>query len=191
MGVNANLRIILLANDVSVAETDDAVLWQKVLAEINAPQGVKRSVLASLPVGHSEALEKFASELGVSAEMLQGACSPSERPPYITLDAHCFAAFRNNFPLTGPNAVSGAVLAGTLLVLWGRQRQIEQISNQNIQQVLATVGAESLSINRSLRRCVWLQLRDGALRLNPAEISRAEAVARAFCTKATITEAIS
>ena len=34
MTVKANLRMVLLANDVTVAETDDTTLWQHTLATI-------------------------------------------------------------------------------------------------------------------------------------------------------------
>ena len=41
MTVKANLRIVLLANDVTVAETDDAALWQHTLAAITGEGGTE------------------------------------------------------------------------------------------------------------------------------------------------------
>jgi hypothetical protein len=194
MSITATLKVVLLANEVPVAESEDAALWQHVLGRINGtfsshtPGG-----LVSDAGGTSDAPEKqsgsgdpvaaFASQLGVNATKVLGACSPKATKPYLHLDAHFWAAFRTNFSSTGRNAVSGTVLAATLLVLWRPHAGIERITSSDVQGVLETVNGDSSTIARSVQRCSWLQLRDDQIQLNPAEIARAELIARAFCLK--------
>jgi hypothetical protein len=190
MAITATLKIVLYANEVPVAESEDAALWHKALGAIN---GLKPSdnqqALGSLdiqgiiPSNASDAVIKFADKLEISPDKVEGALAPQLEPSYIHLDAHTWVAFRQLVPVTGPNAVSPATLAATALVLWGRHAGIDGIGTSDVIRVLEELGIETKNVPRSLRRCNWLQLRGEQIRLNPAELLQAEAVLKAFCLK--------
>src|SRR6266446_2799976 len=113
----AELRIILKAGDTEVAESTDPKLWQKTLAEITGVElpAVPSSALGNPPTlrhenatGSVEPIQRFATEVGVSRDVLLGACSPAATAPYIHLDAHCWEALKRNTPIKGRGSVSAS-----------------------------------------------------------------------------------
>lgn len=198
MAVTAKLKIQLLANDVLVAESEDAALWQKVLAKMQGQRGisdpeedgdlesetpaVRRRVR---PSAGSGGVSGLAAELGIEEDLVVGACEPSSEAPYIHLDSHCWEALKQNTPPRGAKAVSAINLAGTLLCLWFRHAKIDGRPTQaQAKAVLATIGVQEANPTRALTNCEWLQSRGGgSIQINPARMSRAIAVARAFCSQ--------
>lgn len=218
MSVKARLRILLLANEVLVAETDDEALWQEMLGRIAAdpdrdprlgryaatgdagpgretdpqPAGSSSPVAAVPPVkaastgsvalaAGGEPQARLAEELGLALEVVVGACDPSPNPPYMHLDRLAWEEFKRLNPRRGPAAVPPIVLAATLLALWGRHAGIASVTVNHTQALLETVDVRDKNPTRGLKNCEWLQLRDGAVKLNPARLERARSVARAFC----------
>lgn len=197
--VRAKLSIILKADDVVVAETEDAALWQRVLAVIN---GARDALPVSAVGGMSPASDvtngsanlqtpdpkdpvgRFAAQVGVSVEEIQGAFSPSNNPPYLHLDSHCWEAMKEQLPERGTTAVGPIALAGTVLALWLRSSSQGQATQALAQDVLATIGLRDKNASRTVGRVSWLQTRSGGqLLINPAAISRASLLARCFATK--------
>lgn len=209
MSVKARLRILLLADEVLVAESADEQLWQELLGRIAAEQGrdvrLERytgSVVdtdrrfppgaaagASAEAAAAErdsapeagALAAFAAEIGVERNAVAGACDPSSTPPFMHLDRIAWEEFKRLNPRRGPAAVPPIVLAGTLLALWSRHAGLAAVTVNHTQSLLETVDVRDKNPTRGLKNCEWLQLRDGAIKLNPARVERARAVARAFC----------
>jgi hypothetical protein len=193
MAVKANLKIQLFANDVVVAESDDKNLWRRVLA---AMQGA-----TELPENEEEELQDngsgrstggrsakgaagLAKELGVTVTQIVGACGPSADAPYLALDRKCWETFKRNTAARGPSAVSATQLAGTVLCLWFEHGGVEGRPTQaQAKEVLNALGASDKNSSRSIKNCAWLQGRGGGIQINPAEISKAQAVARAFVLK--------
>lgn len=96
--VKAKLTVVLKANDVVVAEVDDARLWQRVLAAISGggldmrtENGDKQSDWGvALPVepadtsrtnAATQPLNALAQKIGTQVTLVEGACAPSGTPP--------------------------------------------------------------------------------------------------------------
>lgn len=209
MTVKASLKIVLMANDIEIAESDDKVLWQSVFAAINqgtsqlqagisvheggggsltsGSQGGESPVLN--PVNGMDHLNKLAAELDITPAEVEGALAPTLDAPYIHLDPHCWEALKKNTPPRGPQAIAPIALAGTVLALWFRHAGIDGIpTSKQCQAVLKTIHVTDKNASRSLKNTEWLQTRGNGIVINPALRSRAIAVARAYCTKTPISQ---
>ena len=198
MAVKANLKIILKADDTVVAESDDATLWQKVLVAIDTgtpstaatnSNGGKidnfndLSELSKNGSSGGSKIASFAKEIGVSVEILQGACSPSTEAPYIHLDKHHWEALKKLLPQRGAKAIADVVVAATLLVLWKDKADLGATIFNEASAVLGTLELKAKNPTRSIRNCEWLQIRGKNIVLNPAQTSQAITVAKAYCLK--------
>jgi hypothetical protein len=199
MAAKAKLTIVLKADETVVAEIDDPSLWQRVLGIINQGQttsGIGAQAagdpLKAPPIsegdglaGNEDSIVKFAKRLGASLEVITGALSPSREPPYLQLNAHNWEAFKKNFPKRGPGAVSPIGLAGTALVLWFRDAKLDIPATQALASaVLDTISVKDPNPSRGIKNTKWLQARaGGTIIVNPAEISKAQEIARAYCLK--------
>lgn len=192
MAVKAQLNIQLYADSVLVAESSDHELWRKVFAAIQTGKAftadddvetplaatAKRSLSQDGPVA------AFASELGVPENEVVGACGPIAQAPYIHLDQRYWEALRNKTGSRGIDAIAPVALAATLLALWFKHGQIEgPLTIQHCQATLATINLRDQNAARSLRNAEWLQTRNGALVINPAQWSQAVRIAKAYCLK--------
>lgn len=191
MAVKANLKIQLFADKVMVAESDDEHLWRKVLASMQgaASTDVLEENDEDIDLEQpnpikAKGISGLAKTLGVKVSVLTGACEPTNEPPYLHLDVKCWASFKKNTPARGSNAIAASQLAGTLLCLWftyggiaGRPTQAQTL------EVLDGIGVIDNNSSRAIKNCAWLQSRQDGIQINPAEISKAEAVAKAFVTK--------
>lgn len=190
MAVKANLRVVLHANNVVVAESEDPALWQRVLAAINQPGGAEISLPSGdsgdslLDDGHgTTSLAIFAKRLGVTEDLVVAACDPTDEPPYIHLDSHCWEALKKNTPPRGPKSVSATVLALTLLALWKDVAALDPPTLREAAAVRESIGIVDKSPGRSLRNCEWLQERNGRVRVNPSQVSRAVMLGKAYCER--------
>lgn len=192
MSIKARLRIVLQADETVVAESDDAALWQKVLVAINSggadfagPRTAEIvSSTAPMSADSSDPLGRFATELGLSREEVQGACSPSLEAPYMHLDIHCWEAMKKQTPERGPTAYSSMAVSATLLALWFRASGLGSPTQAQAQVVLGTIGIKDQNPARGVERSEWLQSRaGGTIVLNPAKVSQAIALAKSFCSK--------
>lgn len=198
MPPTAKLVVVLKADDVVVAEIENPVLWQRVLAFANADAPSSDLLPAngtpsfegkdSLQADFSgdDAIGRFARTLGISTDELIGAMSPSREPPYLTLDRHCWAAMKKGTPLRGPGSLSHAAVAGTLLALWVNEGKLDVTATQTLAtNILNAINVQEKNPSRSIKNTKWLQGRpSGVIVINPAEILKAQAIAKAFCTKA-------
>ncbi len=196
MAVKRNLKVLLMADDFIVAESTDERLWRSVLDEVyraedpdapskdlGSPVRESKTSRSAQMVAGGGAVAEFADELGVSIEQVQGACRPSENPPYIRLDHHHWEAMKRGTPERGPAAVSPVVLAGTLGALWARYAGLDNPRIKDLQDILNTVNVRDKNPTRGLRNCPWLQTDSGKVVINPASISKAIALARRYCKK--------
>ena len=197
MDIKTKLRTALYAGEVLVAESEDPELWHRTLSTVtgvSAPVKQKDSAnggVESTAASYStpddtksdDPVRKFAASLGIKPEMVVGACDPSTSEPYLHLDHHTWEAFRDNHPVRGTNAVSPAALSATLLTLWFKAADMGEPTMSLVNTVLGTIGIRDKNPTRGVKNCEWVQDRSGRLVLNPAKISKAEAVARAFCTQ--------
>src|SRR2546428_662928 len=75
MALTANLKIVLLANDLPIAESNDSALWQRILAAINAPgatsatKGPSQPLHFEQPLGEDNVLLRFAQQLELPPEV--------------------------------------------------------------------------------------------------------------------------
>jgi len=190
MSVKAKLRLILMADDLVVAESDDPIVWQAVLRALSSASGSEEVDVAHLAVTRDWEAEKvrlaaaaLAEELQVDLPTLQAACAPKAIAPYIFLDRHHWEAFKKQTPERGRNAVSNIVLALTLLLLWAEKSGIERITIRDGGAVLKTIGARDEHPGRAVENCPWIRRWMNRLLLVPEETSKALAVARAYCTR--------
>lgn len=202
MTVVAQLKVVLKADDTIVAESNNPALWHQILIALNtssstlhpaAPPSDKASnsplqqiapatnKTHATPTGNT--ISTFAIELGVSDEVLIGACDPQVSAPLIHLNEHHWEALKACTPKRGPGAVAPATLAATILVLWCQKNQLPPPTRQTIQETLATIHLSDKRVERSIKNCEWLQLRGNNIVLNPASTSRALQLATAYCRK--------
>lgn len=190
MVIKARLKIVLTADNVVVAESEDPEIWQ---AAFQAIQGAGlRGVLGEtapqddvpwVPDEERSAIYAMANELGIEAKDLLTACHPRMIAPYIFLNKHHWEAFRQQTAERGRTAVSNAVLALTLLLLWAEKINLERVTVRDGLAVLRVISSRDEHASRAVDNCPWLVKSSGSVRLRPEMISRAIMVARAFCTK--------
>ena len=192
MAIKARLKLTLTADDVVVAESDDTRIWQAAFQAIqgaNAEQVLGISApeqdegIAWVPEEERTAILALANDLGIEPQNLLSACHPRMIAPYIFLNKHYWEAFKHQTAERGRTAISNAVLAITLLLLWGEKIHLERIALRDGMAVLRTIVARDDHASRAVENCPWLQKSSGRIVLNPEKISRAIAVARAFCTR--------
>ena len=135
MALKANLKVVLFANDVPVAEADDAALWQRTLSAItgsaeraatdlpmrNGVGNVDAPLPEELPRAGSanglSAIGQFAAELRLESAVVEEACEPSEEPPYMRLDERAWRDFRKKTAPSGRSSIPPIILPATLLVI--------------------------------------------------------------------------
>jgi len=192
MAIKAQLKLILQADDVVIAESDDPRIWQAAFQAIQGADVEKvlgRSGPATdsgihwVPEEERSAILSLAGDLEVDPQDLLSACHPRMIAPYVFLNKHYWEAFKHQTAERGRTAVSNAVLALTLLLLWGEKIHLERISLRDGMAVLRTIMARDDHASRAVENCSWLQKTSGRIVLNPEKISRAVAIARAFCTR--------
>ncbi len=187
----AELKIVLKADETLVADSTDPILWQKVLAAINIQsEASKNASLEGISQNDKydlsftkEPVDQMAKEIGVSADVLKGACDPSNTKPFIHLDRHHWEAMKKSTPPRGPKAISPIALAATLLILWKEKAKLGDSTIDGSQDVLATIGLSDKHPGRALNNCEWLQLRGKTIIINPAQTSKAISLAKGYCTK--------
>jgi hypothetical protein len=192
--VKAALSVVLKADDVIVAEVQDPVLWQHVLTAINAGKPAINTTsltgsVATKPEDNggpdpADPLGQLALQIGIDANVVRGACSPTLHSPYLHLDAHCWEAMKKAVPSRGTLAIAPIVVAATLLGLWFHKTGLGNPTQAQAQEVLGTVHIVDKNASRAIQNTSWLQGRGGGqIVINPAEISQAVKVAKCFCTK--------
>lgn len=202
--VKAALKVVLYAEQVVVAESDDPQLWQRVLGVINGNSAALVRAEPNLrlqgeaddePDGDDEPIKtnknakdplaKFAGEIGVSVEDLQAACDPRSNEPYLILDHSAWEAFKDQLGDRGLHAVAPAAAAATLLALWFKNSNGQANATQaQAQAVLKSINVRDTNAARGVKRSEWLQARAGGqIILNPAKITKAKLFAKCFCTQ--------
>jgi hypothetical protein len=197
--VKATLTVVLKANDLVVAEVEDAVLWQRILTAIhngnsdlqterlqkgpdNAKVGQGKDQIDQAP--GSSPVDQLASQLGISRALVEGGCSPTTEQPYVVLNAHCWEDMKKQLPERGTLAIAPIVAAATILALWFQKAALGTPTQAQAQAVLATINLRDPNASRSIRNAGWLQPRAGGqFVLNPAEISKSVMLAKCFCSK--------
>ncbi len=200
--LKASLKVQLLANDVLVAESDDPVLWQHILAAVHSggvlasndlpsyqhapppPPPPKQHVPPPPPAQQDQsAISDFARDIGVSVEEIIGACRPGNDQPFIHLDDHCWEAFKKNIPARGKNSVAPIALSAALLILWFKCSKVGEIPTvKQCQDVLNTIHMADKNVGRSIKNTEWLQKRGNNVIINPAMRSKAVSLVKAYCT---------
>jgi hypothetical protein len=187
MAITARLTLILKADDVTVAESEDPEIWKAAFEAIQTGLGsgalrkVDEELSEWVPEEERVAIRSFAAELGVDVKDVLAACHPRTMPPYLFLNRRHWEAFKRQTPERGRNAVSNAVLAVTLLLLWAEKISLDRVSQRDGMAVLRAISASDEHASRAVDNCPWLQRSTGRVVINPDEISKAIAVARAFC----------
>ena len=193
MAIKARLSLILKANDVVVAESEDPVIWQAAFDAIQRcavgagfpgpSQEDGGEEIEWIPAEERMAIAAFAEALDVEVKDVLSACHPRPIAPYIFLNRLHWEAFKRQTPERGRNAVSNAVLAMTLLLLWAERINVGRLSQRDAMAALRTISARDEHAGRAIDNCPWLQRSTGRVLLNADRISDAIAVARAFCLK--------
>ncbi len=207
MAIKAALTITLHAGDTMVAKSEDAALWRRVLKAIHeqprasvSPEIVSpnkavaqqsRADPAAQPgceddppaTPTDDAVARFAADLGVATDVVRRACAPSTEPPYLHLDRGAWQAMKEATPPRGPGSVPRAAVAATLLVLWFRRVDLGSPTVKMVHRVLRTIDVRDKNAARVVREAGWLRAHGGAIALNAAKLSRAVALAKAFCAR--------
>jgi hypothetical protein len=186
--LKARLQLILKAENVVIAESEDPILWQKVLTAITQkkenlpnPENIKDENNI-LDVGND--IDKLAKKIGVDKKEVIGACDPKKEPPFIQLDMHYWEMLKKNTPERGSKSISPFVLAFTLLNLWKSMSGINKPDKKMANLVVDTINLTDPNADRAVKNCEWLQKKpDKTVVLNPAQQSKAIAIAKAYILK--------
>ncbi len=196
--VKAKLTVTLKADEVLVAEIEDAALWQSVLNAIHSgksdvPLGDSAAAKPDQLTGPSnggagvtsnDPLDRFAQEVDIDRAVVEGACSPTMEVPYMQLNKHNWEAMRKQLPAGGPQALSPIVLASTLMAFWFSTAGLANPTLGQVLAVLKGIGVSDHNPSRGVRRATWLIPRPGGqIQLNAGEVSTAVRITRAFCSK--------
>lgn len=191
----ARLSLALYANNVMVEQSEDPVLWRKVLTEIQIgsdPSGSGRAPAAELRDGHckrgnegldaigADPVSKLANKLSITRDQLNAACSPTQDEPYMVLDPHNWEELRRQVRgrRIGPTAA-----VATLLLLWFKEADLGNVTHAQVRAVLARLGVPDKNPSRSVKNARWLRSMPSQIGLDPGEISMAKRFAACFCTK--------
>jgi hypothetical protein len=190
-----DLIVRLFAGDVLVDESDDVLLWQKVLGEIRGLKPVAEASVKDPSSGarapdnvESTVIGAFSGDIEVTIDELVGALDPQSEQPFISLDSKCWEALKKNTPKRGPGGIPPSVLAATALVLWSKHNNLGDISLSNVRAVLGTIHLEDANAQRSIVNCDWLQMKGSRIVLNPARRSSAVHLLQAFCRREPVNE---
>ncbi len=202
--IRTNLTVRLLAGEVVVAEADDPHLWHQVLgvitagsqqsekivrvakeavAEMDERSSEDSSATPTITPNPSDAIDRWATELGTEPTILKGALDPETDPPYLHVDNRTWEAFRKNYPTAGRNAIPPIVLGATALASWMDLLGLEPPTLQQAGELLRRIHVRVANPTRSIRNCDWLRIKGERVVLNPAQISEATALLRNFATK--------
>jgi hypothetical protein len=195
MAVKAKLKVVLHANDIEVAETEDQSLWQEVLAAIQSDashlpsrrypaQEEEDDGKRDRPKGTSSAgpaIDEFAQCLGIKKDVLVGALRPTKDGPLLHLDESYWETFKKNTGTRGPGAHPPIVVAATALALWFKYGKLGKPTKTQAHVVLATINLRDKNPGRSFKNCEWLQVKGEHININPAKLSMAITLTRAFC----------
>lgn len=196
MAVKAELRVILKANDVEVAESQDPIIWQRVFAAITGgiasdlpavvtpvPDGAQPPAPASTR-DTSGPVNRLAAAVGIDPALILGSCGPITTAPFVQLDAHAWEAMKKALPQRGTRALAPIQLSATLLGLWFNYANLGTPTLAQAQAVLATINQRDTNAARGLSKADWLQVRPGgSYNVNPAHTSRAIAIAKSYATR--------
>lgn len=186
------LIVRLLAGDVVIDESNDAALWQRVLAEIRGLPPVGASNERNTehkrppPIDDGDvdpAVRSFASELELDVGDIEGGLTPRIEPPFITLDSRSWETLKRNTPKKGPGGVSPAVLAATALALWARHAKAFEVTNQTVRATLGTIHLDDPNAPRAISNCHWLQVKGGKIVPHPSQISAGIRMLKAYCRR--------
>ncbi len=182
--VVARLRVVLMADDVAVAEIDDPALWHALFASARPearPEPAAIPAVEAPPADGIDAIDAFAAEIGVETARLVAALHPSAEAPYIRLDLDRWDAFKSMTPKRGTNAIAPIVLALTLLLLWRAALGLDGATIREGRAILQTIGVHDDNAERALKNCEWLEAKDGLVRLHKGRALKAIAVAKSYC----------
>ena len=191
MAITARLKLILKADDVTVAESEDPEIWKAAFEAIQTGLGggalrkADEELSEWVPEEERVAIRSLAAELGIEVKDVLASCHPRTMPPYLFLNRHHWESFKRQTPERGRNSVSNAVLAMTLLLLWAEKINLDRVSLRDGMAVLRAISASDEHASRAVENCTWLQRSGGRVVINPDEISKAIAVARAFSLQQT------
>jgi hypothetical protein len=135
------------------------------------------SVSPETPTGN-DANSRLAKSLGITTDELEAAAGPRLEPPFIHLDAKYWEALLSK---PGFGKIAAPQLAATLLLLWDRYAKIGDVDSRMCAKVLSAIAITQKNPNRAFANCPWLQVRGNRIQLNPTAISKAEALATAYC----------
>jgi hypothetical protein len=189
MSNDVELEVVLKAKGIEVAASKDAAIWLTTMGLITGTTSLPSQPGATdgpMPDPAQESASndlvgKFAKELGIQREQLEGAAGPSLEPPFLHLDHKYWETLRSS---AGTKATAPVALAATLLLLWDRHAKIGDVTIATCTQVLKTIDLPNTNPTRGVKNCPWIQPRGSSLKLNPALISQAEELARKYCTRA-------
>ena len=204
MSFEASLKIVLKADDVTVAESEDVELWQYVLSQLSsedAPPNMQKGSTEKKPKNGKrdegaplfseeqsrrsepdEAIAKFSAKLGVDEKILKGACDPRLEPPYVHLDKHHWQELKEELPSRGRNAIPSIIIAASILAAWLEDvAPSEKPTVEDAQSVLKSIDTRDRNPGRGISNCEWLQKKDGEISVHPAKFDMAMEVVRAYC----------
>ena len=143
--------------------------------------GLEPAPTAAAPGPGDTPLGALARELGIAPDRVHAALTPSPEPPWIDIDPHHWAVFKDKGPKFGRNSANDVQFTAMALNLWFRQLGRDAPTMPETRSVVRAAGLTTKNATRSVENCATLQRRGEHVGLRPSEYLRARRIVRAFC----------
>ena len=154
MSIKAKLKILLFADKITLAESEDSKLWHEVFTKIQGLEKIPADHTGDDDATNSEEeklIVNFAKDIGIEPDILKGALDPSKEEPFIRLDSKCWEAIKKNNGERGPSAMAPSVIAGTALALWFNFNKIGKTTKAHIKKVLKEIDIRETNADRDYK----------------------------------------
>lgn len=127
------------------------------------------------------ALAAFADELGVAPGQLQAALKPEPAPPYLVVNPHHWALFKERSPRTGRSSANDVQFVAMALSLWFRHLERGAPTLADVRLAVRQSNLTTKNATRSIENAPALQRQGDGVSVRPTEFLLARNVVRMLC----------
>lgn len=135
----------------------------------------------STPPTVSGPIAAFAEELEVSPQQLQAALRPETAPPYLSVNPHHWAHFKERAPRSGRSATNDVQFVAMALSLWFRHLDRSPPALADVRLAVRQSQLTTKNATRSIENAPALQRQGEAVSVRPTEFLLARNVVRTLC----------
>ncbi len=126
-------------------------------------------------------LAAFADELEVTPQQLQAALRPEPAPPYLSVNPHHWAHFKERSPRSGRSATNDVQFVAMALSLWFRHLDRSPPALADVRLAVRQSQLTTKNATRSIENAPALQRQGETVSVRPTEFLLARNVVRTLC----------